>query len=155
MCHTTHTHRTHHKNGPRRVITCSRGTPKRNHWKLSILSLRRGREQHVPDSSNHSLYLMKLFDLSFAPFSKHSERFERQYRHEPPPEFSLTLPFSSLVHHLSSLTLVLLKPLSRSQNVHIHRHIHKYFDIHTSCHQPSRTQPEVERKGGASVLCVM
>ena len=55
-------------------------------------SVRIGREQHVPDSSNHSLYLMKLlswrklpretatrwFDLSFAPFSKYNERFARQ-----------------------------------------------------------------------------
>ena len=54
--------------------------------------LRKDREQHVPDSSNHSLYLIKLlssvilgkcwrepavrwFDLSFAPMKKYNERF--------------------------------------------------------------------------------
>ena len=31
---------------------------------LPIFSLRIGREQHVPDSSNHSLYLVKLFSFS-------------------------------------------------------------------------------------------
>ena len=57
------------------------------HRILPISSLRKDREQHVPDSSNHSLYLMKLlsssypgetleesavrwFDLSVAPMKK-------------------------------------------------------------------------------------
>ena len=34
--------------------------PERNAWILHIFSLRKGREQRVPESSNHSLYLMKL-----------------------------------------------------------------------------------------------
>ena len=40
--------------------------------------------------------------LSFNPIPEHNERFARQYCHEPPPEFSLTAPFSGCVHHLSS-----------------------------------------------------
>ena len=36
----------------------------RNPWILQIFSLRTDREQHVPDSSNHSLYLIKLFSFS-------------------------------------------------------------------------------------------
>ena len=78
-----------------------------------------GREQHVPDSFNHSLYLTKLFKSSYPegnfggkklldgsisfspPLPKYNERFAREYRCEPPPEFHLTLPFSSIVHHLS------------------------------------------------------
>ena len=32
----------------------------RNPWILNIFSLKIGREQHVPESSDHSLYLMKL-----------------------------------------------------------------------------------------------
>ena len=36
----------------------------RNQWILPIFSLRIGREQHVADSSKHSLYLMKLFSSS-------------------------------------------------------------------------------------------
>ena len=31
----------------------------------------------------------------------YDERFARQYRYEPPSEFPLTLPFASIVHHLS------------------------------------------------------
>ena len=44
---------------PHRVITCFRFT-KSNHWILPILSLRIGRTRNVPDSSNHSLYLIKM-----------------------------------------------------------------------------------------------
>ena len=43
-------------NGPRGVITCSRGLNGSNHWILHISNLRMGREQHVPDSSNHALF---------------------------------------------------------------------------------------------------
>ena len=41
-----------------------RGSPK-NPWILHNASLRTDREQHVPDSSNHSLYLMKLLSSSY------------------------------------------------------------------------------------------
>ena len=93
--------------------------------------MRKGREQHVPDSSNHALYLLKLFNSSCPegnfggnrqqdgsmslspPIPKYNERFARQYRYEPPPEFPLILPFFGIVHNLSGLTLMLLlKPLS-------------------------------------------
>ena len=33
--------------------------------------------------------------------SKCDERFARQYRYEPPPEFPLALPYPDIVHHLS------------------------------------------------------
>ena len=36
----------------------------RNPWISHNFSLRKDREQHVPDSSNHSLYLIKLFSFS-------------------------------------------------------------------------------------------
>ena len=36
-----------------------------------------------------------------APILKFDERFARQYRFEPPPEFLLASPYSSIVHHLS------------------------------------------------------
>ena len=36
----------------------------RNPWILHIFSLRMNREQHVSDSSNHSLHLIKPFNLS-------------------------------------------------------------------------------------------
>ena len=47
---------------PRRVITCFRGSPTETFG--SIQGLRTSREQHFPDSSNHSLYLIKLFTSS-------------------------------------------------------------------------------------------
>ena len=37
----------------------------RNPWFLPIQGLRTGREQHVPESSNHSLYLTKLLSSIF------------------------------------------------------------------------------------------
>ena len=37
----------------------------RNPWFLPIQGLRTGREPHVPESSNHSLYLMKLLSSIF------------------------------------------------------------------------------------------
>ena len=36
-----------------------------NHWILPIYSLIISREQHVPDSSNHSLDLLKLFNSTY------------------------------------------------------------------------------------------
>jgi len=36
-----------------------------NNWSLHIGSLRIGRRQHAPDSSHHSLYLVKLFTSSY------------------------------------------------------------------------------------------
>ena len=49
---------------PRMDITWPQRSTTSNHWILQISSLRAGREQHVSDSSNHSLYLMKLFVFS-------------------------------------------------------------------------------------------
>ena len=55
-------------------------------------------EEHGPDSSNHSLSLIKLFSFSCPEGNKlldcsvglsHHERCERQYRHEPPPTCAL------------------------------------------------------------------
>ena len=46
---------------PRMVITGFRGSPKKLFGSFPFSSLRIDWEQHVPDSSNHSLYLIKLF----------------------------------------------------------------------------------------------
>ncbi|XP_028554222.1 uncharacterized protein LOC114580529 [Dendrobium catenatum] len=42
-----------------------------------------------------------LVDSSFAPIPESDERFARQYRCGPPPEFPLASPRSGIVHHLS------------------------------------------------------
>src|SRR6201992_690695 len=43
----------------------------------------------------------RWFDKSFAPIRKFDDRFARQNRCEPPPEFPLASPYSRIVHHLS------------------------------------------------------
>ena len=53
------------KKSPRRVITCFRGSPKVTTGCCPCSSLRIDREQHVSDSSNHSLYLTKLLSSSY------------------------------------------------------------------------------------------
>ena len=100
------------------------------------------RHKHVPDSSNHSLHLLRLFNSSspeghcggnqlldgsvcVSPLLQ-AYRTILQVRIATPPNALLTLPFSGCVHHLSSPdTLVLLKPRSRSRNVHIYINIYK------------------------------
>ena len=84
-----------------------------NDWILPIQSLRTGREQHVPNSSNHPLYLLKLFNsiypegnfggnqlpvgsMSLSPLYPSTTN-----DLHVPQEFPLTLPFSGIVHHLS------------------------------------------------------
>uniref|UniRef100_A0A6N2K4T8 Senescence-associated protein n=1 Tax=Salix viminalis TaxID=40686 RepID=A0A6N2K4T8_SALVM len=64
-------------------------------------------------------YLFKTVRLVFRPIPKSDERFARQYRCGPPPEFPLASPRSGIVHHLSgpdrhALTRTLLR---RSRSV--------------------------------------
>ena len=42
-----------------------------------------------------------LATRKFAHTPMYDERFARQHRYEPPSEFPLNLPFTSIVHHLS------------------------------------------------------
>ena len=43
---------------------------------------------------------MRWFGLSLVAKHKYNERFARRYRNEPSPEFSPTLPCSSIIHIL-------------------------------------------------------
>ena len=52
------------KKHPHRVFDLVTEVHQRNERILPIFSLRIGREQHVPDSSNHLLCLIKLFSFS-------------------------------------------------------------------------------------------
>ena len=86
--------------GQRGVVTCSRGSPGES---TGSYPFKIGREQRVPESSNHSLFSLKTRETSEGTsyqmvrlVFRHlaaDERFARQYRHEPLPEFPLTLPF--------------------------------------------------------------
>ena len=97
---------------PRKVITWPQRSTKETNGSFLLSSVRKDSEKHVPDSSNHSLSLIKLFSFScpegnklldcsvgLSPFfSKDNERCERQYRHEATPALALL----KQVHHLSS-----------------------------------------------------
>ncbi|KAF3946807.1 hypothetical protein CMV_026963, partial [Castanea mollissima] len=54
--------------------------------------------------SYNSRYSERLEYIPFAPMLKFDDRFARQNRCEPPPEFPLASPYSSIVHHLSGPT---------------------------------------------------
>ena len=65
------------------------------------------------DKTKHKWKKKKLFKKD-----TDTDTDRRQYRFELPPEFPLTLPCSSIVHHLTGPTLVLFfESLSRSRAV--------------------------------------
>ena len=68
-------------NGPRTVITCFRGSPKETLGSFAFSSLRISREHHVPDSSNHSPSLIKLFNSRHMT-KRHKKEDEREERSE-------------------------------------------------------------------------
>ena len=135
------------------LITCCRGSPKKLLDLSNFQVLRIGREQHVPDSSNHSLSLVKpvelqlfwgtrwreplarWFGLSFAPKPKYNERFARQYRYSTrvSPDFAL------LRHSSPSFGSWFLCSSEHCQD-------HWRLQVHTSKHSLSlcllQTQPE-------------
>ncbi|PIA12638.1 hypothetical protein COEREDRAFT_22961, partial [Coemansia reversa NRRL 1564] len=56
---------------------------------------------------------------SFAPIPRFHDRFARQNRCEPPPEFPLASPYPGIVHHLSGPSLC-----ARAQSCHPAPHFH-------------------------------
>ena len=94
------------KKSPRRVLTWPHKFTERNHWILPIQGLRTGREQHVPESSNHSLYLVKLLSSIFilretlAGISTHNTQhtYAPTHTHRPTHHHSPPLPSLSLPH---------------------------------------------------------
>ena len=152
-----------------------RGSPKETKESYTK-SLRTNREQHVPDSSNHSLYLMKLLtstcpernvggnqlldgSISLSPFLQLHRTICTSVLLRASAKVSLlTLPFSSIVHHLSGPdtlcpTQTTFK-IAAQTHVHSHAHIHthrntyRYTQIHIYIYylESSRTQPQLERK---------
>jgi len=98
-----------------------RGSPKQPRGLLPIESLRIGPGHFVPDTSNHSLYLVKLIGTSNSYPERHfgenqlldgsislsplyplsDDRFARQNRFGLPPGFPLASSCTGKVHHLS------------------------------------------------------
>ncbi|CAN6871618.1 unnamed protein product [Brassica oleracea] len=61
-----------------------------------------GRDRHLAGRKETTITVVVVpIPSSFAPIPKSDERFARQYRCRPPPEFSLASPRSGIVHHLS------------------------------------------------------
>ncbi|TPX55931.1 hypothetical protein SpCBS45565_g08474, partial [Spizellomyces sp. 'palustris'] len=79
---------------------------------------------------------------SFAPIPKFDDRFARQNRYEPPPEFPLASPYSGIVHHLSgpnryALTQIYQKNPDRSM-VHRRSHLSSLSFRIRVCHPNTR-----------------
>src|SRR4029434_5452036 len=55
----------------------------------------------------------RSFDSSFAPIPRSDDRFARQDRYGPPPEFPLASPCPGIVHHLSGPIARALAPPPR------------------------------------------
>ena len=74
------------KKSPRRVLTWPHKFTERNPWILPIRSLRIDREQLVPESSNHSLYLMNLFIFSNLEESAHTTNTNTNIKTQTPTQ---------------------------------------------------------------------
>ena len=82
---------------PRMVITWPQRSTKSYHRILPIQGLRTSREQHVPESSNHSLYLMKLLRDTAEGISTHTHIRNNTYSPtHPPTDPPTTTPLPSL-----------------------------------------------------------
>ena len=90
----------------------------RNPINLHIFSLRKGREQHVPESSNHSLYLIKLLSSSY-PEGHCGWKQLRDSPLSPSPtndKHNTHPPTHPPTHHHSHLLLLLLPHTQHTQS---------------------------------------
>ena len=78
------------KKSPRRVLTWPHKFTERNPWILPIRSFRIDREQLVPESSNHSLYLMNLFIFSNLEESAHTTNTNTNTKTQTPTQQTQT-----------------------------------------------------------------
>ena len=91
----------------------------RNPQFLPIQGLRKGREQHVPESSNHSLYPMKLLRGTAEGISTHNTHIRTNTNSptHPPTDPPNTTPLSSL-------------PSSSPSPSHTHTQTHMYMHVY-------------------------
>ena len=121
-----------------------------NHWIFQISSLRIGREQHVPESSNHSLYLMNLFVFSCPEGNKAATLFDSFSPPSPGITNDLT-PRASTSVCLSQTSFTIFQVLAQTtfkitERRHIHKHIHIHIHILNKylymCHHESSRTPQ-------------
>ena len=113
------------KKSPRRVLTWPHKFTERNPWILPIRSLRIDREQLVPESSNHSLYLMNLFIFSNLEESAHTTHTNtthtHTHQHNDPPTHPTPLPSPPSP----------LPPLAHAHaNAHVHARVFVYVCVY-------------------------
>ena len=73
----------------------------------------------------------------FRPKTEHNERFARQYRHEHPPEFPLTLPFSGSIFQVPTVKITVGR---RCTCPSIHFHCACSAHKHAKTHRRTDTQ---------------
>ena len=86
----------------------------------------------LPDSSNHSLYLMKMFVFSRPKGNKlvdHNKRSERQYRHELPPAFALLKPSFTIFQVPTQTTFKVSKHIYKDIDIDIYIFINIYIYV--------------------------
>ena len=94
----------------------------RNPWFLPIQGLRTGREQHVPESSNHSLYLMKLLRDTAEGISTHNTHTHTHQHILTNPPTQTNPPTTTLLPSLPS-------PLPHA-HAHANAHVHARVYVH-------------------------
>ena len=115
------------------VITCSRGSPKETSGCYKFQGLRTGREQHVPESSDHSLYLIKLFN--FRNFEETAESVLSADTHTPthtnthntPQD---TTPHHNATHHTQHTVTNTYTNTRNDTHTQTHTHTHMYMHMH-------------------------
>ncbi|TVY22126.1 hypothetical protein LHYA1_G009137, partial [Lachnellula hyalina] len=98
---------------------------------------------------------------SFAPIPKFDDRFARQNRCEPPPEFPLASPYLGIVHHLSgpnSYALTQIHPKTSGSvddaplRVLTSVHFHYAYGLLGPCFKTGRLQPLRQHPSRSAVL---
>ena len=133
-----HTEEMEGKEGERREVTVSSANhetvhvelsraserfTERNPWFLPIQGLRTSREQHVPESSDHSLYLMKLLRDTAEGISTHNTHIRTNHILTNPPTHRPTH------HHSPSLPTLPLPHAHAHANAHVHAPVYVHARV--------------------------
>ena len=112
------------------VITCSRGSPKETTGCYKFQGLRTGREQHVPESSDHSPYLIKLFN--FRNFECAARRHTHAYTDQHAQH--TTRHHNTTTQHTTHNTQSQTHTQHQHRDTHAKTHTHTTAYAHTNAH---------------------
>ena len=106
-----------------KLLRVSERFTERNPWFFPIQGLRTGREQHVPESSNHSLYLMELLRDTAEGISTHNTHIRTN-------TYSPTHPTHRPTHHRSPPLPPLPLPHAHAHaNAHVHARVYVHARV--------------------------